>query len=66
MQQLGSKYFARRPPPPPDPRGQKVEVQLYQNMVMLHNKVKGMEHRAPRKHIISAYTHPQTVVRIKK
>ena len=26
------------PPPPPDPGGQKVKIQLFQNMVMLHNK----------------------------
>ena len=25
------------PPPPPDPGGQKVKIQLFQNMVMLHN-----------------------------
>ena len=31
-------------------------------MVMLHNKLKGMEHRAPRKHIFYPYTHPQHVV----
>ena len=57
MQQLGSKYLARRPPPPPDPRGQKVNIQLFQNMVMLHIKLKGMEHRALCKHIFSPYTH---------
>ena len=44
MQQHGSKYFARKPhlpPPPHDPRGQgqKVEIKLFQNMVMLHIKL---------------------------
>ena len=35
MQQYNSKYFARSPPPSP----QKVKIQLFQNMVMLHIKV---------------------------
>ena len=34
------------PPPPPVPRGLKVKIQLFQNMVMLHNKLKEMEYRA--------------------
>ena len=36
MQQYGSKYFARRPPSPQDPRiwGQNIKIQLFQNMVM--------------------------------
>ena len=29
------------PPPPPDPGGQKVAIQLFQNMVILHKKIKG-------------------------
>ena len=42
MQQHGSKYFARRPPPPPhDPWG-RVKIQLFQNMVMLHIKLNGI------------------------
>ena len=62
MQQLGSKYLARRPPSlSSDHRGQKVKIQLFQNMVMLHSKLNGMEHRAPCKHIFSPYTHPQPV-----
>ena len=36
MHQLGSKYIMT-----PDPRSQKVKIQLFQNMVMLHNKLKG-------------------------
>ena len=41
MQQHGSKYL------PADPSltlmlGQKVKIQLFQNMVMLHNKLKGI------------------------
>ena len=29
-------------PPPPDPGGQKVKIQLFQNMVMLHIKLKAI------------------------
>ena len=51
MQQHGSKYFARRhsPPPPHDPRrwGQKVKFQLFQNIVMLHIKLKEIEKCRP-------------------
>ena len=36
MQQLGSKNIMT----PADPRSQKVKIQLFQNMVMLHNKLK--------------------------
>ena len=46
MQHLGSKYLAPRHTHP-DPKGQKVKIQLFHNMVMLHNKLKGMVHRAP-------------------
>ena len=46
MQQHVSKYFARRAPPPLPhyPRGwvQKVEIQLFQNMVMLQIKFLGI------------------------
>ena len=56
MQQYGSKYFARRPPSPdPGVWGQKVKIQLFQNMVMLHIKLKGMTNAATCKHI---YTQP--------
>ena len=41
MQQHDSKYFACRLPPPQG-WGQKVKIQLFQNMVMLHIKLKGM------------------------
>ena len=37
------------------------KVQLFQNMVMWQIKLKGMEHKAPCKHIFSPYTHPQPV-----
>ena len=56
MQQHGSKYFACRPPPPALPRpwemgskGQNStfsENLLFQNMVMLYIKLKGMTHTA--------------------
>ena len=39
MQQYGSKYLNSRPPPG-------VKIQLYQNIVMLHIKLKGMMHAA--------------------
>ena len=42
MQQLGNKYFARRPLRHPDPWGQMVESLLFQNMVMFHIKLKGI------------------------
>ena len=47
MQQHGSKDFARKPLPQ-DPRvwGQKIKTQLFQNMVMLHNKLKGISNAA--------------------
>ena len=44
----------------------KSKFNFFQNMVMLHNKLKGMEHRAPCKHIFSPYTHPQHVGWIKR
>ena len=50
MQQHGSKYFAHRPPTPPKPWplgwGQKVKIQLFQNMVMLHIELKGITNEA--------------------
>ena len=55
MHQLDSKYLARRPPPPPDPRGQKVKIQLFQNMVMLYNKLKGAW-KTMQAHILSLHT----------
>ena len=39
MQLHGSKYFARRPPPPSPPIPV-VKIQLFQNMVMFHIKLK--------------------------
>ena len=44
MQQHGSKYLARRPPIPHDPRGlgQKVKIYILHNMVMLHIKLKAL------------------------
>ena len=70
MQQHGRKYCVCRPnpTPPPNPGDEfdKVLIQLCQNMVMLHNKLKGMQHRAQCKHIFSPYTHPQPVGWIKR
>ena len=42
MQQHGSKYFAAEPPNP----GQKVKIQLFQNMAMLLIKLMRMMHIA--------------------
>ena len=45
MQQLGSKYFACRPLPTPmtiGRWGQKLKIQLFQNIVMLHIELKGI------------------------
>ena len=44
MQQNNNKYFAHRTPLHDDPRewGQKVKMQLFQNMVILHIKLKGI------------------------
>ena len=73
MQQHGKKDFAHRPPStsphPPPPLGYGVnrsDFNFFQNMAMLHNKLKGMEHRAQCKHMFSPYTHPQPVGWIKK
>ena len=55
MQQHGSKYYARRTPlPHPRRRGwdQKVEIELFQNVVMLHIKLKGMTNAARCNHIL--------------
>ena len=38
--------------------GQKVKTFLLK-VVVLHIKFKGMKHKAPFKHILSPYTHPQ-------
>ena len=43
MQQHGSKYFTRRPPPPPTLG---VESIGQNQKVMLHIKLKGMTHAA--------------------
>ena len=50
MQRHGSRHVVLRPPPPPLTLGwgHKVKIQLIQNMVMLHIKLKGwsIEHHA--------------------
>ena len=53
MQQHGSNYFARRPlhtlsPTPPRQCGwgQKIKIQLFQNMVMLHINLKRIMYAA--------------------
>ena len=50
------KYFSCRPP-----MTLGFKMQLIQNMVMLHNKLQGMERRAPCMHIFSPHIHPQPV-----
>ena len=45
-QQHSSKYFACRPPTPTCKWGQKVKIQLFQNMVMLHIKLNGITNSA--------------------
>ena len=50
------------PPPPHRILGiKRSKFKLFQNVVMLHNKLKKMEHRAPCKHVFSPYTLPQPV-----
>ena len=50
MQQHGNKYFAQRPLPDPTPltlgMGSVGQLQLYQNMVMLHIKIKRIKNAA--------------------
>ena len=68
MQQHGSKYFTPQTPTHPTLTlgGQTVKVQHFQNMVMLHIKLKGMDPRETCKHIFCPYTHPQPVGWIKR
>ena len=63
MQQMVANILLAYPhsPPSTDPGVQKAKIQLFHNKVMLHIKLKGMEHRAPCKHIFSPYTLPQPV-----
>ena len=42
MQQHGSKHFALTLLPSPDPGDQKVKIQLFPKMIMLHIKLKGI------------------------
>ena len=65
MHQHGTKYFAKRSPPWTLGCGQKVKIQLYQNMVMLHIKLKGMTNAATRRHIFCPYTHPRPLGGVK-
>ena len=46
--------------------GSKVKTFFILKVVMLHIKLKGMEHRAPCKHIFYSYTHPQPLDGVKK
>ena len=38
---------------------ERVKIYFFLKVVMLHIKLKGMEHRAPCKHIFCPYTHAQ-------
>ena len=49
MQEHDSKYFARRPLPPPNEPGDGVnrsEINFFQNIVMLHIKFNGITNAA--------------------
>ena len=46
MQQQDSKSFAHRPPPDPGEWDQKVTIQLFHNMAMLHIKLNGITNAA--------------------
>ena len=60
MQQHGSKYFAKRPLfPDHHGCGQKVKNQLFQEMVMLLIKLKGMTKAAVCTHMFCPCTHPR-------
>ena len=60
MHQHDSKYFPIDPLSPNPGVGQKkVEIHLFQNMVMLHIKLKEMTKAAACQHIICPYTHPK-------
>ena len=58
MQQHGSKYFARRPPSPPDPRDQMVKIQRFCNNFMLYIKLKGITNAATWSGIFCLQTAP--------
>ena len=51
MQQHHSTYFAHRPPPRTLGVGSKGEIQILQNMVMLHNNLNGVKNAATCKQI---------------
>ena len=46
MQKNGSKYYACSPQPPTLGLSQKVKIQPFQNMVMLHIKLNGITNAA--------------------
>ena len=58
---MEASIFTCRPPPYPRPMvwGQKVKIQLFQNMVMLHIKLNGHANASACKHIFCPYTHPR-------
>ena len=58
MQQHGCKYFARSHTLGP---GVGSEGHFLLKVVLLHIKLKGLEHRAPCKNILCPYTHPQAL-----
>ena len=65
MQQHGSKYFTCRPLPRSLGWGQKVKIQLFQNMVMLHIKLNGIMNAATQEQLFCPQTLPDPGVESK-
>ena len=59
MQQHGSKYFRVDTPSTTGGLGSKGHNIFFLRVVMMHIKLRGMEYRAPCKHLFCLYTHPQ-------
>ena len=66
MQQHGSKYFAHIPPSPDSLcEVKRSKSYFFQNMVIVHIKLKGMPNAATYKHIFCPYTHHQPLGGVK-